>query len=363
VESKSDGYEDMKALSIRQPWAEQDRFSGSRGALSLYLLLPERMDASGAGEMKFWIGITDLQWFEFLADLQPDEVNFWQPSAKAVRVIEPGAPFLFKLHSPRNFIVGGGFFVRHSVLPLSMAWNVFRESNGADSFMGFREQVTKYRSKTGEAERDPVIGCSVLTSPFFFEERDWIPQPSDWSPNIVIGKSYDTNEAVGSQTWEQVQERLTRIQAVPVAAAGEEAWNVVQRERYGQAYPFQPRLGQGAFRVAVTEAYQRRCTVTGERTLPVLEACHIKPFAKSGPHDITNGLLLRSDLHILFDQGYMTITEDLRVEVSHRIKEEFENGRDYYAFQGQPLVSLPSHEVERPSREFVRWHNQHVFDP
>jgi putative restriction endonuclease len=39
----------------------------------------------------------------------------------------------------------------------------------------------------------------------------------------------------------------------------------------------QPRLGQGAFRLLVTDAYQRRCAVTGERTLPVLDAAHIRP--------------------------------------------------------------------------------------
>jgi putative restriction endonuclease len=313
--------------------------------------------------MKFWIGVTDPKWFEFLAGLRPDEVNFWQPSAQTFRAVEPGAPFLFKLHSPQNYIVGGGFFVRHSMLPLSMVWNVFGEKNGADSLLGFRGRVMKYRPKSDEPERDPMIGCIVLASPFFFEEREWIPQPKDWSPNLVRGKVYSTDESIGSRTWEQVQERLVQIQVVPLEATTEETWNVVQQERYGRAYPFQPRLGQGAFRVAVTEAYQRRCSVTGERTLPVLEACHIKPYTESGPHDITNGLLLRSDLHILFDQGYMTITEDLRVEVSGRIKEEFENGRDYYVFQGQPLVTLPSREREQPSSEFIHWHNQNVFSP
>jgi putative restriction endonuclease len=81
-----------------------------------------------------------------------------------------------------------------------------------------------------------------------------------------------------------------------------------------------PRLGQGAFRVLVTDAYQRRCAVTGERTLPVLESAHIKPYARSGPHSNNNGLLLRSDLHKLFDLGYITVTGDMRIEVSKRIK-------------------------------------------
>ena len=81
----------------------------------------------------------------------------------------------------------------------------------------------------------------------------------------------------------------------------------------------------------VTDAYERRCAITGERTLPALEAAHIKPYGSGGPHQPENGLLLRSDLHRLFDQGYITVgADDRKVNVSSRIREEFENGRDYY---------------------------------
>jgi putative restriction endonuclease len=105
---------------------------------------------------------------------------------------------------------------------------------------------------------------------------------------------------------------------------------IVEEEeaRYGEEFVMRAQLAQGAFRVLVTEAYTRRYAVTGERTLPVLQAAHIKPFAKSGPHRVDNGLLLRSGLHTLFDRGYVTVTPEHRVEVSRRIREEFENGRD-----------------------------------
>jgi putative restriction endonuclease len=134
-----------------------------------------------------------------------------------------------------------------------------------------------------------------------------------------------------------------------------------QPARYGAEYLTHARLGQGAFRVLVTEAYERRCAITGERTLPVLEAAHIKPYSETGPHLISNGLLLRSDLHILFDDGYVTVTEDLKVEVSNRIKEEFENGREYYQYLGKPLFKVPGALDEHPSSEFLRWHNEHKF--
>ena len=64
--------------------------------------------------MKLWVGVTDEGWFNYLRARNPDEVNFWQPSGgREFRVLQPGEPFLFKLHSPKNYIVGGGFFVRY----------------------------------------------------------------------------------------------------------------------------------------------------------------------------------------------------------------------------------------------------------
>ena len=72
--------------------------------------------------MKFWVGVTDDDWFEYLRARVPDEVNFWQPSGRpATNALVEGTPFLFKLHSPNNFIVGGGFFVRFIPLPAAVA--------------------------------------------------------------------------------------------------------------------------------------------------------------------------------------------------------------------------------------------------
>ena len=67
------------------------------------------------------------------------------------------------------------------------------------------------------------------------------------------------------------------------------------------------------------------CAITGEHSLPALDAAHIRPFALEGPHETRNGLLLRSDLHKLFDHGYRR-AEDFRVEVSNRLREEYQNG-------------------------------------
>lgn len=124
------------------------------------------------------------------------------------------------------------------------------------------------------------------------------------------------------------------------------------------------RLGQGAFRSRVTDAYGRRCAVTGERTLPVLEAAHIQPYAKRGPNRVDNGLLLRSDLHRLFDRGLVTIEPDrLTFRVSDRIRDEYSNGRVYYELDGKPLIVLPESSDERPKRAFLEHHRSAIFRP
>jgi putative restriction endonuclease len=118
-----------------------------------------------------------------------------------------------------------------------------------------------------------------------------------------------------------------------------------------------PRLGQAGFRVAVLDAYDRRCAVTEEKTLPVLEAAHIRPYADGGGHEVGNGLLLRSDFHTLFDAGYLTIDTDYRLLVSKRLKEEFSNGRHYYEHHGARVPNLPTRTDLLPSRSAIEWRN------
>jgi putative restriction endonuclease len=312
--------------------------------------------------MKYWVGITDNQWFEMLSQLQPDEVNFWQPGGRTnFKAVPPGAPFLFKLHSPLNFIAGGGFFLRQSFLPLSLAWEAFGQKNGCDTFQLFSRRILGYRAKSGKTERDPTIGCLILVEPFFFKREDWIPVDPKEYRSIVAGKTVDTATAEGARLWQEVSDRLTLLRARTAAPTPLKVAEESEAARYGGEFLTRARLGQGAFRVMVTEAYTRRCAMTGERTLPVLQAAHIKPYALSGPHRTDNGLLLRSDLHILFDKGYITVSPELNIEVSSSIKEEFSNGREYYALHGKKLQITPSSPADFPSPTFLEWHNTAVY--
>jgi len=306
--------------------------------------------------MKAYIGITDYQWYKKLSSIPDiDEVNFWQPSGEQYfRALSTGEPFLFKLHSPHSAIVGGGFFAYNNILPLSLAWDAFKEKNGVNSLGEMRERLEKYRRQQSIVG-DYKIGCILLAQPFFFNKEDWIPEPSDWNKNIVRGKGYDITAGIGKEIWDQVQIHL----AAQVNTLGGSRY-VAEEVQYGEPTLVRPRLGQGTFRIMVTDIYRRRCAITQERTLPALEASHIKPVSDSGPHRINNGILFRADIHRLFDQGYATITPDHKFEVSRRVREEFENGRDYYILHGKSLY-LPANVNERPDKEYITWHNEKIF--
>lgn len=300
--------------------------------------------------IKLIVAVTDRAWFDQLRALPNlDEVNFWAPGGSSFRALAPGELFLFKLHSPDNYIVGGGVFAYANTLPSSLAWEAFGEKNGARSLMEMRTRIAKYRKANPADRADFTIGCRILTQPFFLPETSWIPVPPSWSRNIVTFKTYTSDDPDGRMLWEAVQSAVMAPPGVAEPAA-----------RYGAPVLITPRLGQGAFRVLVTDTYDRRCAITRERTLPALEAAHIRPHADGGSHEASNGLLLRRDIHSLFDAGYVTVTPELRFVVSRRIKEEFENGRHYYALDGEPIAkaSLSQH---RPNSSALTWHNENRF--
>ncbi len=273
--------------------------------------------------MRAYVAVTDPDWFRFLRALPGvDEVNFWQPGGeRGFSALDVGQPFLFKLHYPEHFIVGGGFLRHTTILPCSLAWDAFGAKNGAPSFPEMRRRIERYRRVPADPRAEYRIGCIILADPFFFEDRDWIRPPEDFARTIVQGKTYDLTTPVGQALWESVMAKL-RARTFEVAEPAP--------AMFGTPILVRPRLGQGTFRVLVTDTYQRRCAVTGEKALPVLEAAHIKPVAAGGVHRVDNGLLLRSDVHTLFDRGYVTVTPDRRFLVSRRLRTDYDNGEHYY---------------------------------
>lgn len=318
--------------------------------------------------MRGYVANTDFDWFTTLRAIEPpvDEVNFWRPGSEAkFKALQPGEPLFFKLKTPHNAIAGFGTFAHFSSLPVSMAWDVYRDANGARSFAEIRERLLRVRARldmSTDPKKDFWIGCILLNQPVFFEERDWVRVPDDFAEQIGLGKSYDLGRGEGERIWiECVARAARRHQWIPpYAGTPSVIADAPIVSGYGASAMVRPRLGPRSFRIAVLDSYDRRCSVTNEKTLPALEAAHIRDYRDVQEHSISNGILFRADIHKLFDAGYVTVTPDYHFEVSRRIKEEFENGRDYYALHGAP-IRLPQVPGDRPLVEALYWHNEQRF--
>ena len=104
--------------------------------------------------------------------------------------------------------------------------------------------------------------CVVVCVPYFpfFQREDWIPVPADWSSSIVQGKGYATGEPIGNSIWKQVEALLPKYQRAPVQTADTLLFMLedAASPAYGKLVLTKVRLGQGAFRVLVTDAYSKR---------------------------------------------------------------------------------------------------------
>jgi putative restriction endonuclease len=309
-----------------------------------------------------YVAATDPDWFHFLsAQKGVDEVNFWYPKpwGGTFGVLSDGQPLLFKLKRPHNAIAGGGFFKHYTELPLSIAWQSFGTKNGAATHTEVWQRITRLRRESPRPWDDPVIGCVLLVEPFFWPEELWIPDPPGWHQNIQRGRTYDLQEGDGRRIWELVVERL-HATTNAVTRGSEQPPPTEIPGGYSDPVLQPRRLGQGTFQALITDAYHRRCAVTGERALPALDAAHIRPFHDVRKHELSNGILLRSDVHRLFDAGYVTITPDYRVEASARMRDDFDDGENYLRLRGAE-VWVPESERLRPDRAVLRWHNETVF--
>lgn len=302
--------------------------------------------------INLFVANTDNSWFDFLsAEGKLTEVNFWWPGKTNFKALQPGELLVFRLKSPRNKIGGFGVFSEHSLLPIQMAWEAFDRGNGVPSLEGLRSAIAQLRINVIVVPSTD-IGSTILVQPVFFPPHLWFDVPESWSSSIQRGKVYSTDNVEGLQLWERLLEtaKLCTTTNVPGFPSHEQA-------RFGPPTLITPRLGQGAFRVAVTEAYGRQCAITHGKVLPALDAAHIKPYGEGGLHAKSNGILLRKDIHSVFDAGYVTIKDDFTFSVSKKVKEVFNNGEEYLRLHGSP-VRRPDRQADWPDRDLLRWHNK-----
>lgn len=124
--------------------------------------------------MRVFIAITDNDWFVLhVSKEEVEDVDFWRRSLDSTfEARQPGELLLFKLCAPDNFIAGGGFFASFLRLLLTLAWDVFGETNGPRSLGEMQDRIARYRRVAFAPNDNPTIGCIMLAEPFFRRHSD-----------------------------------------------------------------------------------------------------------------------------------------------------------------------------------------------
>lgn len=306
--------------------------------------------------MRAYVGVTDGRWSSFLA-ARPhlDEANFWVPGGgpKTWNVTRPNDAVLFKSKSPGNRLIGGGIQSDYRQLPVSLAWDVWGEGNGAESLTEMRRLIGLNRHRLLADEEDPVIGCLMIRDVTFFDDSEPLLEPDNFASNIVSGKGYDL-PGNGSAVERAVTRLLSGSSRSGTARYDLQDVQFAPRITWG-------RLGQDSFKASVAAAYGLRCAITGAKILPALQAAHIKSVAAGGQHSVNNGLLLRADVHVMFDRGLLGVHPDRKtLQVSSRLRTTFGNGEEFYQREHQP-IRLPTVRADRPAADFLTWHMDTVL--
>lgn len=133
--------------------------------------------------------------------------------------------------------------------------------------------------------------------------------------------------------------------------------NKINDERKKTFRLISQRQGQASFRNRLKESYNNRCIITGCDAVEALEAAHIIPYLGDHTNIASNGLLLRSDVHNLFDLGLITIDADeYRVIISDRLK-----GTTYEELS-MKQIKLPASVADYPDKGALKWHRNEIFD-
>lgn len=289
----------------------------------------------------FAISPTDNHWFNFLKGSGLNSnVNFWTPTPWNLKKLNPGDRLYFMLKSPIRKIGGFGEFREYKNLTSTQAWNEFGYRNGRNSRQEFIDSIQGYidknSSKFGGA---PInidtyeIGCIVLENCEFWE-NDLFLEPKDQSIDFatqVVTIKYFAQE----DPFKEAQPILERFDLVDLPRK--------DKQRFTNT-----REGQSAFKGKILKVYNNTCCVSGETIAELLEAAHIQEYRNKKSNHIQNGLLLRVDLHRLYDNQLLYIDSDYTIHISNLVASPI-----YRQFHGLK-ITVPSIVNYRPSNQALK---------
>ena len=241
---------------------------------------------------------------------------------------------------------------------ISIYWNSGPSAGFTDRlpswwFVADGEQSSLDHDVQGPGRRRPVAKCSIRVEGAVAELNYGGQHAGHNEPNFPIGvmrlifndSSRTSLKKVqwrfdNSHTFENVDVEVTDVEIACKTLTTFDPVDIEDgRKKIKKMVAL--RQGQPAFRAALMDAYESRCAITGCTIKDVLEAAHISPYLGDHTNHVTNGLLLRADIHTLFDRGLIKVDVDYRITAPEHI------GRTYDLPE---TIRLPANSAYHPNR-------------
>ncbi|MFC6130791.1 HNH endonuclease [Streptomyces spororaveus] len=186
----------------------------------------------------------------------------------------------------------------------------FCPSCSTSEFQPRKTKSPKYRCLKCKAEfddQDRVAGSKPVTTYRSRHGRYWVDMPGVLSGAELrpLCDKPKTQHSLRSMRWEKLRAAITASGATTTIAIAEQAQRVLAGGH--RQVTVRARIGQASFRRTLLEAHGEHCAFTGPTPAAALEAAHLYSYAGSGQHHSDGGLLLRRDVHRLFDLGLIAV--------------------------------------------------------
>lgn len=267
-------------------------------------------------------------------------INFWTPTGWEPKKINPGDMFYLFLKSPYRKVGGYARYVYSFQLTVRDAWNKFGQANGASDINMMLEQLSSIRGS--RIDENTIIGCIMLQDPVFLPDNEFF---DSMEIGVEIKQAMQKFKYIKGA--EIIRQEYT-IDKIDDYILNEEATVEYTLSAHKR------RIGQSTFREKLLELY-RKCAVTREDYPLVLEAAHIDPYIGESSNYPQNGLILRSDVHKLFDANLLAIDTNYHVKLSNILA-----GTSYERFENEPIV-LPENKNFYPSEDALKRRIEKLF--
>lgn len=295
-------------------------------------------------------------WAEVVQKLaSPDEVNLWHVGKRrAWRVPAPGDLVLFRIESRTREIAGYGRFIATTCHSPQEAWDLFAFANGAWSLEGLLAQVeARWSRADGPA---PMLANTLIAQPVFFPPLNPFELPDVFPTNRSAVRLCSAWSRPGRILISRLRHHAGRSlvfgQSPQARLLGYRTYRVP-----GTVV----RVDGRTLRSIVSELYDHRCAISGDRVKVTFDAVHAWPREFGGPDDLGNMMLLTVDLHRLWDAGLIAVDERHRLMVSQEVLLSGSDVR-YRVYAGKPLRRRKAGHPY-PDAANLRWNQDRFKGP